>query len=880
MVSWSPGRSTSGARVITSRHPWVETIARVVVTGRWETSVLRSGGSWTGIVRARGARGLWRSALGGLAGCLLLALGAAPVSAAPTDLSGGAFQILAPGAEGGLAVGKHSTDQGKLYDKLTPLRGNVTTADLEKLYVSEKFHEPHQAGDTEEFTSRAGLEIWRDKYDIPHIFGATRADVMFGSGWVAAQDRGLLLALGLGPAYAAALSVPGINAFELLLTDRSFTPSAQAINFVSEQKKVLLAKGAEGEQVLEDLEDWAEGVNAYEQTLPAYGRLPTVTVTDAIAGFAFIGSIFGNGGGSEVANSNFLAALENKLGPTEGLKVFRDLRDVNDPEAPTTTTKPFPYDQVPDGPTPGAVVIDHGSMSAPAALAVKATHASRRKASNFLLVGASHTEDGHPLAVMGPQLGYFYPEIVMQADLHGPGIDAEGVVAPISPYVFIGRGRDFAWSLTSAGSENTQQFLEKLCNPDESPPTRESDHYEYNGECIPMTTFDAGRLGAGNGEPEHEVYFKETVHGPISGTVLVHGQPYAIANDRADRGSEPAGELAFSDLDSDRVHSPEQFFEAANELETTFNMAYIDSKNIAYFSTGRLPILAPGTDSSLPTLGTGEYDWRGFLSLAQHPHELAPASDLFLNWNTKPAPEWGAASDNYSYGAVQRVQLYTGFTTGMNEASDVSIMNRAATEDLRGVKVWPVIEQVLAHSHGPSKLAERAVRMLTSWAKRGASDFGKNTSSQAGTAIMDAVWTPIAEAVLGPVLGELMPEFESISSTDNPPNSSGSSFDEGWYGYVYKDLRSELGLTVDGPYSREYCGNGSLEACRASLWAAIQKGVEQLAASFPGEEPSAWRAAPVRITFPPDPYFKFTMRWTNRSTFQQVIEFTGHEEGE
>ena len=39
--------------------------------------------------------------------------------------------------------------------------------------------------------------------------------------------------------------------------------------------------------------------------------------------------------------------------------------------------------------------------------------------------------------------------------MHGPGIDAEGVVAPISPYVFIGRGRDFAWSLTSAGSENT-----------------------------------------------------------------------------------------------------------------------------------------------------------------------------------------------------------------------------------------------------------------------------------------------------------------------------------------------------------------------------------------------------------------------------------------
>ena len=250
--------------------------------------------------------------------------------------------------------------------------------------------------------------------------------------------------------------------------------------------------------------------------------------------------------------------------------------------------------------------------------------ASRRKASNFLLVGPGHTTSGHPLAVMGPQLGYYFPEIVMQADLHGGGIDAEGVIAPISPYVFIGRGSDFAWSLTSADSENIQQFLEKLCNPDDSPATRESTSYEYDGKCIPMTERDAGMLGAAPGEAAHEVHFLETVHGPVSGTVMVHGEPYAVANDRSTRGREPAGELAFSELDSNEVHNPQEFFEAANDLETTFNMAYLDSKNIAFFSTGRLPILAPGTDPSLPTFGTGEYDWQGFLSLEQHPHEVGP----------------------------------------------------------------------------------------------------------------------------------------------------------------------------------------------------------------------------------------------------------------
>jgi hypothetical protein len=96
---------------------------------------------------------------------------------------------------------------------------------------------------------------------------------------------------------------------------------------------------------------------------------------------------------------------------------------------------------------------------------------------------------------------------------------------------------------------------------------------------------------------------------------------------------------------------------------------------------------------------------------------------------------------------------------------------------------------------------------------------------------------------------------------------------------VYKDLRSLLGETPAQPYSRPFCGNGSLEACRNALWGVVQSAVEQLSAQQ-GSEPSKWKAAKVRITFPPDTLLPTTMRWTNRSTFQQVIEFTGHAEAE
>ncbi len=800
---------------------------------------------------------------------LLLALGASR-AAAQVDLSGPAYQILAPGEYGAIPPTANSTDQGMLYDALTPLQGNVTAADLERYYLSEKFGITGPVVRTEN-TGRAGLQILRDSYDIPHIQGRTRYDVMFGSGWVAAEDRGLLLQFGVGPAYVAALDIPGLDAFGLVTSARAFTPSPQAIQFVSDQKKVLLARGARGRQVLRDLQAWVDGINAYALTLPP-PRPRAATLTDAIAGFGFIGSIFGNGGGNEVANADFLARLEARFGQTEGLQIFRDLREVNDPEAPVTTVRSFPYDQVPRGPTPGSLLIDPGSMSAAAAQAAAVTAAARRKASNFLVVGPGHSADGHPLAVMGPQLGYFYPEIVIQGELHGGGVDAKGIIAPIAPYVFIGRGRDFAWSLTSADSQNQQQFLEKLCNPDGSPATAASDHYLYKGKCIAMHLFDAGLLGAGGGQPGREITFMETVHGPVSGTVTVQGQPYAIAKRRSTRGREPAGELAFSDLNSNRVHSPRQFFRAANQLETTFNWPYIDSRHIAYFSSGRLPILARGIDPSLPTLGTGAYEWRGFLSLERHPHEVAPRSDLFLNWNNKPAPDWGAASDNYGYGSVHRVQLYTGFNTGMHESDDASIMNRAASQDLRAVKVWPVVSQVLAGGPAPSPLAQQAADLVSAWARSGASrlvDDATGKIGDPGAAILDAAWNPIADAVLGPVLGDLVDQLAALNPRDRNPD-----FDGGWYGYVNKDLRSQLGLPVQGAFSRRYCGNGTLDDCRTALWATIDTAASQLAMAQ-GPDPTAWRSTAPRISFAPG-LISYTMRWTNRSTFQQVIEFTGH----
>ncbi len=54
-------------------------------------------------------------------------------------------------------------------------------------------------------------------------------------------------------------------------------------------------------------------------------------------------------------------------------------------------------------------------------------------ASNFLLVGRKRSATGHPLFVGGPQIGYTYPGLTLEADISWPGVQARGATARASP---------------------------------------------------------------------------------------------------------------------------------------------------------------------------------------------------------------------------------------------------------------------------------------------------------------------------------------------------------------------------------------------------------------------------------------------------------------
>jgi acyl-homoserine lactone acylase PvdQ len=769
--------------------------------------------------------------------------------------------ILPPGNYGGLPFTVNSTDQLPLYAGLTPLRDAVTDADLDRLFLPEDFQPIGQTH--EEQTGRPGLRLIYDSFGIPHVYGETRADVAFGAGWTTARDRGLLIQLGRGPARVAVADVPNVDAFGLVTSGQSFVPSPEAEALVTRQRRLLVdTYGAEGRQILADAQAYADGINAYWAAHNI--DQPPATVNDVIAVTAFIGSIFGAGGGGEAANAELLSELRQSLGPSEGYQTWDDVMLADDPEAPTTIKKRFDYGPFTGGPVTGSVALDPGSIQSvdprqPAADAAAAP--ARNQASNFLVAAHRRSASGNTLAVMGPQLGYYYPEIVQQMDLHGPGINAQGIAVPgLAMYILIGRTQDYAWSLTSAGHDVRDVYAERLCEPDGSDPTRASTHYEYEGECRRFETFNAGLL---NSQP---LTYELSVHGPVFATATIDGEPYALSRRRSTFGRDGLNLAALKDMTEGDATSPQRFWQAANQFEFTFNWAYTSRKSTAYFSSGLLPRRPPGLDRRLPTLGNGDFEWNGFLSKKEHPHDVSGPDGLLLNWNNRSAPGF-MHGDDQPFGSVHRVELFDRFPRRARLTDVVGIMNRAATEDTRS-PVWPVVSRVLRSGPAPSPRDQQVVDLLDDWVRRDAPRLdadGDGLYDEAGPAIMDAAWLPIAEAVMRPVFGDLVGDLNAVRSLGG---LSGES-------YVDKDLRTLLGDEVQGPFNLSYCGGGSLAPCRASLWEAIHQAADRLTTELGEADPAEWLKPAARTGFVPG-LLPNTFPTTNRPTFQQVLEFQRH----
>jgi acyl-homoserine lactone acylase PvdQ len=828
------------------------------------------------------------------------------------------------------------TDQADLYNAV--VKGQPTsTADLSRYYKDSSFSVP-SGGKVESPT--AGATIVRDaQHAVPHIYADTRAAGMFAAGYATAEDRLFLMdvlrrtATGTTAELLGPSAVPDDSA-----TLGQFDRSPQELT--AEVERLPQDEGAAGARGLADLEQYVAGINAYiaetrtdptklPAEYPALGTTPRDwTLADTAAEAYLLIAQFTVAGDGEEKQADILARLQAKLGTVKGQQVFDDLRRLEDPSAPVTTAQRFPSDRT-GAPVAGANVrIDAGSITkrdavastqSPAVPAIPplagwardlAAHGLQlsRHASNALLVDAAHSASGHALAAMGPQVGYYSPEILVEYELHMPGVHVSGMSFPgASPFPLIGHTQTFAWTGTTALGDNADTFAETLCNPDGSPATVKSDHYLYRGECRAFSsrtqTLHTPLSPTDPTTPPSTVTLKtlRSVHGPVFGYATSGGHPVALVRSVAVIGRGLRSLVAFERLAENSVHSPQEFVATMRHFTGNENWFYVSSKHIAWLASGWFPRHAPGADLDLPMNGDGRHDWAGFnpadgsftrMPDRFNPMAIDPEQGYLSSWNNKAAPGWHASPGTWSFGRVQRVQLLETPTKAalshgrrLTLPQLVGISGNASTQDLRGVEVLPDLLRALGPVSDP--VQAQLVRDLRDWVASGAhrrdtTGTGYDDHSAAILAF-DAWWRAAVHAVYDPQIGaDLVQLVRDDEDLVLEQRAVATGFFDGWQSQLSSVVRAALGThDADAPAATR-CGDGTLAGCRAVLRASFAEAVAALTKSH-GADPRSWRK-PVLCPDDPEPTCDENRPITagavatpaqpfeNRGTFHQAVE--------
>ena len=670
---------------------------------------------------------------------------------------------------------------------------------------------------TAQTSAHGAVTIYRDSMGVPHVFGDTSAAVLYGLGYAIAQDRLAQMELLRRGARGRRAEILGPAAVSGDETSRD--------RLLSDAELMRMYRQIPREHQLM-MQSFVDGVNRWigqikqdpEHRVPyefkGWGIEPQPwTLLDYLA---YIGSLPNGRGGYELQNQAFLDAMVARYGARAGRQIFEDVVPLDDPDSPTTI--PAGEDLAPTQPMPrpGSAVPEAAGVTSalPRTLPDHPTELAA-EASRCLVIGPTRSASGHILMMEATADG---PE----AHLYGGGFNAAGFgFAAWGPPV-MGRAAQHGWLLTSGHADTTDTYAERL-NP------RNRYQYWFRGAWRDMQHHSETITVKGAAVVVHEV--AATVHGPVISWDLEHGVAYSQRY--AERGKELDNWVATVELA--RAQSLEEFAsKGVARLAWNLGVCYGDaSGQFGFWEAGLLPKRPDGADSRLPTPGTGEYEWTGFLDFNERPHMLNPKQGYIHTWNSK-ATGWMREGDEGRMGKTFRTWAGSELAASSNSLTlldmreiNRKIFNALGAQDLTSTSpafFAPYIREVLDRTHtaGDAEV-RRAAQLMLSFNGLYEDLNGDGLYDNPGLTLF-RTWLQVAPAVIfGPSIGDWWHEIDAPRYEKYQTSLL---------------LRALQGSSAGLPLQFDYFKGRDRDAV---IIETLRKTLEVLKPQFPGKDLADWR---------------------------------------
>ncbi|MAY85795.1 MAG: penicillin acylase family protein [Pseudooceanicola sp.] len=490
----------------------------------------------------------------------------------------------------------------------------------------------------------APVEIVRDNNDVPHIFGDSDADVLFGLGYAHAQDRLWQMTMLRRTAQGRLSEVFGARTLPIDRLLRRFDIYRLAMQSVdaqdAETRAALTAYAAGVNTRLQEINHRALGRGAPEMFLfnaPVAPWQPG----DSLAIIKLMGLQLSGHLSNEVLRARTSLMLE------DGDR----LRDIL-PDAPGTGVAALPeYAALfPDLPryAEGERLPDSPLSPVPAP--------GLAGASNSFTAAPSRSASGGTLLANDPHLGFTAPAIWYLARMELATGGVIGGTIPGMPVILTGRSTGLGWGLTTAYVDDQDLFVEKL-NPDNPEEYLTPDGYKpfesrpsiievkdeapitltlrwtENGPVLPGSTYDL-----------------EAVTPP--GHVMALG--WTVLSPRDTSMSAAMGLMKARSV-TEAIASAERYIAPAQ------NLMLADQEQIALKTIGAVPRRDPRHQSKgrMPSQGwRAENRWQGRMPYASNPEFVNPRGGILGNTNNKILERPFPNHLSYIWGDTQRINRW------------------------------------------------------------------------------------------------------------------------------------------------------------------------------------------------------------------------------